>query len=307
MLIDRRKFLKTGLAIGAIGTSSFAPAQNTSPLAIVKNTIPSTGEELPAIGIGTNKFGTGETPEIRSSLAEVLEIFTSHGGTLLDSSSHYRGSEVVLGGLLADLKLLDQVFMATKAGRFDDGSLDSKMTNSLERLGRDQLELYMIHNAADQDWQAMLPRLREWQQEGKIKYIGVTTSELVEHEEIATIMNSEKIDFVQLNYNLGDRSVESTLLPLAKEKGIGVIGNVPFGQGALFSKVSGLELPSFAQEFCQSWGNFFLKYIVSHPDVIATIPGTTKPHHALDNIQAGLGRLPTAPERKLQEEFIERL
>lgn len=306
MKFDRRVFLKSGLALSTLGAGTGAYAQQVSD-SIITNIIPSTGESLPVIGIGTNKFGTGIESGVRESLAEVLKLFTEHGGTLLDSSSHYRDSEVVLGGLLAELGILENVFMATKAGRFDDGSLDGKMANSLERLGREQLELYLIHNAADQEWQAMLPRLREWQQEGKVKYIGVTTSEPVEHDEIAKIMRTEKIDFVQLNYNVGDRSVESTLLPLAKEKGIAVIGNVPFGQGELFSRVDGLEIPPFAQEFCQSWGNFFLKYIVSHPEVTATIPGTTKPHHALDNFQAGLDRMPSATERKQQEDFIANL
>jgi len=117
-------------------------------------------------------------------------------------------------------------------------------------------------------------------------------------------MRTHSVDLVQLNYNLGDRNIEKELLPIARDRGIAIVGNVPFGQGSLFSAVSGVELPGFAREFCESWGNFFLKYIVSHPDVTATIPGTSKPHHALDNVQAGMGRLPAASERKLQEEFL---
>jgi len=311
MSLDRRDFIKFGLvgglkvgtAVGALGTLACASSPQLSQRLLSKP-IPSTGEQLPVIGFGTNRYGTGSDPEIRETLLQVLHTFSDAGGTLLDSSSHYRGSEDVLGELFAELELSEKVFVSTKAGRFDEGSVESKMANSLARLRVDKIDLYMIHNAADQDWQAMLPKLREWKQEGIIHYLGVTTSEPVEHPEILKIMRTEPLDFVQLNYNLGDRSSEAELIPLAKENGIAVVGNVPFGQGALFQAVSGLELPAFANEFCQSWGNFFLKYIISHPDIVATIPGTTKPHHALDNLQAGMGRMPTAAERQMQEEFI---
>lgn len=151
----------------------------------------------------------------------------------------------------------------------------------------------------------MLPVLREWKQEGLIRYLGITGSELQEHADIAEIMRTEPLDFLQIDYNLLSRNIENEILPIARDKGIAVLGNVPYAQGELFSLVSGIELPDFAKEFgCQSWGNFFLKYNISHPDMTATIPGTTKPHHALDNLHAGTGRLPTAAERRLQEEFI---
>lgn len=299
----RREFLKCSLAIGAIGLTGVCEAQSsTSPL--ISKAIPSTGERLPVIGFGTNHYGTGSDPDIRSALLETLQVFRDHGGTLLDTSSHYRGSEAVLGGLLAELDFAKDAFLSTKCGQFDSADLHTKMANSLAHLGVEQIDLYQVHNVVFQDWQKILPVLREWQEGGKIRYLGITGSEDVEHEQIIEIMRTQPLDFVQINYNLGNRGAEKELLPLARERGIAIVGNVPFGQGELFAAVSGLELPDFAKEFCQSWGSFFLKYNVSHADVIASIPGTTKPHHALDNLRAAMGRLPTAAERKLQEDFI---
>ncbi len=303
MNLNRRDFIKGSLATGAIALSGVTNAQ-VAPESMMHKPIPSTGEPLPMIGFGTNQYGTGTDETIRATLMETLKVFTDNGGTMLDTSSHYRGSEGVLGGMLSEMQLSEAAFISTKAGQFDDLPLETKLNNSLAHFGLEQIDLYQIHNVAFQDWRNMLPQLEEWKQEGKIRYIGITGSEDLEHPEIAEAMRTHLIDFVQLNYNLGDRNIENELLPLARDRGIAVVGNVPFGQGGLFSAVSGVELPDFAKEFCLSWGNFFLKYIVSHPDMTATIPGTSKPHHALDNVQAGMGRLPTASERKLQEEFL---
>lgn len=304
MELTRRNFIKGSVTTAA--TLALAPAvraQEATPL--IAKTIPSTGEKLPVIGFGTNRYGTGTDPEIRATLLETLSTFKAHGGTLLDTSSHYRGSEGVLGGLLAELGFAESAFLSTKAGQFDDGAIDSKVSNSLAYLGVDQIDAYQLHNVVNQDWQNMLPALQELKQQGKCRYIGITGSEDIEHEQIAEIMRTHKPDLIQINYNVISRNAEKEILPLARELGIAVIGNVPFGQGELFSATSEVDLPDFAKEFgCQSWGNFFLKYNVSHPDVIATIPGTTKPHHALDNLHAGTGRLPSPAERKMQEDFI---
>ncbi len=303
MNLNRRDFIKGSLATSAMALGGIAHAQ-AAPEVILQKTIPSTGELLPVIGFGTNQYGTGTDLSIRNTLKQTLKIFAENGGTLLDTSSHYRGSEGVLGGILTELQLTEKAFIATKAGQFDELPLETKLNNSLAHFGVDQLDLYQIHNVAFQDWRNMLPPLQEWKQEGKIRYIGITGSEDVEHPEIAEAMRTGGVDFVQLNYNVGDRNIENELLPIARERGIAVVGNVPFGQGSLFSAVSDVELPEFAREFSQSWGNFFLKYNVSHPDVTASIPGTSKPHHALDNVQAGMGRLPTSAERKMQEDFM---
>lgn len=303
MDLNRRDFIKGSLATGAMALGGVTSAQS-APEVIMYKSIPSTGEQLPVIGFGTNQYGSGTDETIRATLMETLKVFTDNGGTLLDTSSHYRGSESVLGSMLAEMDMSGKAFISTKAGQFDDLPLETKLNNSHTHFGVDQLDLYQIHNVAFQDWRNMLPQLQEWKQEGKIRYIGITGSEDVEHPEIAEAMRTESVDFVQLNYNVGDRNIEKELLPIARDRGIAVVGNVPFGQGSLFSAVSGVELPEFAKEFCLSWSNFFLKYNVSHPDVTATIPGTSKPHHALDNVQAGMGRLPTATERKMQEEFI---
>lgn len=306
MYLKRRDFLKTGLATGAVCLSSTSASQTQSPL--ISKTIPSTGEQLPVIGFGTNRYGTGSDPSIRPALLECLSLLQEQGGTLLDTSSHYRGSEGVLGGLLAELGFAENAFISTKSGQFDEGPLDAKLENSLALLGIDQIDLYQIHNVVFQDWKNMLPVIRERKEEGTVRYIGITGSEDSEHDQILSIMQTESLDFIQINYNIANRNAENEILPLARELGIAVIGNVPFGQGSLFSAVSGIELPEFAREFgCQSWGNFFLKYNVSHPDVLASIPGTTKVEHALDNLHAAKGRLPSPAEREMQEDFIAQL
>ena len=300
MQLRRRDFLK-GLAV-----ASAAPALNAQQSnSLISKTIPKTGEQIPVIGFGTNRYGTGSEPEIRTTLLETLSVLKEHGGTLLDTSSHYRGSEGVLGGLLADLGFQESAFISTKAGQFDEGTLPGKFDNSRNLLGVNQIDLYQIHNVVFQDWRNMLPIIQEWKQEGLIRYLGVTGSEDTEHQEITEIMRTQELDFIQINYNLTNRAAENEILPVARDRGIAVVGNVPFAQGGLFEAVSGVELPEFAKDFdCLSWGNFFLKYIVSHPDITACVAGTTKPHHALDNLQAGMGRLPSPAERKLQEDFI---
>lgn len=303
MAFTRRDFLKTGAGLGSMAmmekSFSETPAQS-----IIMKTIPSTGEPIPVIGFGTNRYGSGSDPAVRNTLTQVLNIFHSKGGKLLDSSSHYKGSEAVLGNILNDLNLTNQILFSTKAGKFDEGLIEEKFSRSFENLQVDQLDFYAIHNAADQDWENMLPKIREWKQEGKIRYLGVTTSEPEEYEEVAKILRTQTLDFIQLNYNLSDRHAEKLLIPMAAEKGLAIIGNVPFAQGALFSAVKGIELPDFAKDFSHSWGSFFLKYIISHPQITSSIPGTTKPQHAIDNMHAGMGRLPSLSERKKQEAFL---
>jgi|SaaInlV_100m_DNA_5_1039725.scaffolds.fasta_scaffold08292_3 aryl-alcohol dehydrogenase-like predicted oxidoreductase len=305
MLLKRRQFLTGSIAAAStLSLAGGALAQSSASTLITKQ-VPSTGERLPVIGFGTNRYGTGSDSEIRATLLETLSLFKEQGGTLLDTSSHYRGSEGVLGGLLAELNFNDTAFLSTKAGQFDEGTLDAKLNNSLALLGTRQIDLYQVHNVVFQDWVSMLPVLQEQKQDGKIRYLGITGSEDTEHEQIVQIMRTQPLDFIQINYHVANRHAENEILPLARELGIAVVGNVPFGQGSLFTAVEGVELPEFAKEFgCQSWGNFFLKYNVSHPDVIASIPGTSKPHHALDNLHAATGRLPTPAERIMQEDFM---
>lgn len=301
MTIKRRHFLQGSLAVTSYGLTAGVNAATDSS-ALLTKTIPSTGEQIPVIGLGTNKFGVGKSEAERAPIREVIKTFTDNGGTLIDTASSYRGSEAVIGELVAELGVGDQLFMATKCDKSGGDATRGQLQGSTELLGVGVIDLMEIHNL--RDWQANLPVLREWKQDGKIRYLGITTSRNSQHSELADIMRNEELDFIQLNYSILDRNVEQELLPLAAEKSIAVLGNVPYSRGRLFSAVSGQDIPEWAAEFCNSWGQFFLKYNVSHPAMTACIPGTTKPHHALDNIGAAMGRLPEPAERKMQEEFI---
>lgn len=309
MTLKRRDFLKSSVAAGAcLSISPALKAQNSSPL--ITKTIPSTGEQIPVIGLGTNEFGdrggyTNASAEERQPLLEVLKTYTDHGNTLIDTAPAYSGSEKVLGELLSQLGAGDRVFLSTKTfprhSRMEQH--ETTLESSRALMNMPTLDMVGIHNGTN--WQELLPFLREAKAAGKVRYIGLTSSRTNFHAELAEVMRTEPMDFVQVNYNMLDRNAENEVLPVALERGIAVLGNIPYATGDVFSKVSGVELPEFAREFdCQSWGNFFLKYNVSHPAMTACVPGTTKPHHALDNLQAAMGRLPTAAERKMQEDFI---
>lgn len=268
--------------------------QNT----LLTRPIPSTGERLPAVGVGTwQTFDIGNTSDEREPLKAVLKTLLDQGGTVVDSSPMYGRSEKVVGDLSHELKVNHKLFIATKVwtnGR-DNGL--RQMTESLRLMGREQIELMQIHNLVD--WQIHLKTLRTWKEEGKIKYIGLTHYTSGAHERLASIISTEKIDFIQINYNLLDRHAEERLLPLARERGVAVLINQPFESGTLFGRVKGKQVPSWAKEFdCQSWAQFFLKFILAHPSVTCVIPGTAKPHHMLDNMGAGFGRLPNDNERR---------
>lgn len=307
MNLKRRDFLKGAAATGAsLGLASNLTAQ-TGTSALLTKPIPSSGEQLPIIGIGTNQYGgdtwDNGTEETYEGLRETLKVYTDAGGTLIDTAPAYRGAEAVLGQLFAELGISNSLFISNKVSSSNSKRAEAEMTTSESLLGVDQQDLVEIHSA--RNWRQQLPALYEAKQEGRIKYLGVTVSNDRNHDELAEIMRAEPLDFVQLNYSIVGRSAERELLPLAIDNGIAVLANVPFARGGTFAAVSGVELPEFAKEFgCQSWGNFFLKYIVSHPGVTAAIPGTSKPHHAADNLYAAMGRLPSAAERKMQEDFI---
>ena len=307
MNLKRRDFLKGAAATGAsLGLASKLTAQTGSG-ALLTKPIPSSGEQLPIIGIGTNQYGgdtwDNGTEETYEGLRETLKIYTDAGGTLIDTAPAYRGAEAVLGQLFAELGISNNLFISNKVGSSSAARATAEMTNSENLLGVDQQDLVEVHSA--RNWRQQLPALYAAKEEGRIRYLGVTVWTDGDHQELAEIMSAEQLDFVQFNYNILGRNAEQKLLSMAQDLGVAVLVNVPFARGETFAAVSGKELPDFAKEFdCQSWGNFFLKYIVSHPSVTAAIPGTSKPHHAADNLYAAMGRLPSAAERKMQEDFI---
>ncbi|TXL77136.1 aldo/keto reductase [Vineibacter terrae] len=254
--------------------------------------IPSTGAALPVIGCGTwRAFDVGAGDTERSRLREVLDILFAAGGAVVDSSPMYGRAEDVVGDLLSAMSAHERAFVATKVWTQGRAAGVAQMQRSLDRLRRQRLELMQIHNLVD--WQTHLPTLRAWKAEGRIAYLGITHYTAGAHEALAAVMRAEPIDFVQLNYSLEDRAAEQLLLPLAAERGIAVIVNRPLGGGGLIPALRGRSLPGWARDIaCTSWAQVLLKFVLSHPAVTCAIPGTSRPEHMADNVQAGSGPLP---------------
>lgn len=254
--------------------------------------IPSTGERLPVIGVGTwLTFDAGRDPQRRAALAAVLRAFLDRGGTLVDSSPMYGSSESVIGELLGKLGRGGEVFSATKVWIVGRGAGIGQMEGSRKLWGVERFDLMQVHNLVD--WPVHLRTLREWKQEGRVRYIGLTTSHGRRHAELERAMRSEPLDFVQLTYSLADRDAERRLLPLAADRGIAVIANRPFDGGYIFDRVRGRPLPGWAREIdCANWAQVFLKFIVSHPAVTCAIPATSRTDHMLENMGGLHGRLP---------------
>ncbi len=300
--LSRRRVLKY-LAAGSI---SLALPQLSLGMdkTILKRTIPSSGEKIGVVGVGTwQTFDVGNSDSARAPLREVLKVLVENGGNLIDSSPMYGSSEKVVGDLTHELGLQDSIFFATKVWTTGESQGASQMKSSMEKLRANPIDLMQIHNL--QDWKTHLKTLYDWKEKGTIRYIGITHYVDSAHEDLERIIKTEKIDFVQMNYSMVDRNAERSLLPAAREKGVAVLTNVPFAGGSLFQKTKGKELPKWAADFdCKSWGQFFLKYLLSNPAVTCVIPGTSKPHHMLDNIGAGLGRMPNEAERKKMVDYL---
>ncbi len=271
---------------------------------IMKRKIPSTGELIPVIGLGTwRTFDVGNDQTARNTLSQVLTVLHEKGGKVIDSSPMYGSSEEVVGDLTSQLNFKDDFFYATKvwiSGR-EEGI--KQMEESFGKMKREQMDLMQIHNLVD--WKTHLKTILDLKEKGKIRYIGITHYTESSYPELEKIINEEKIDFVQFNYSIDVREAENRLLPAAASNGTAVLVNRPFGGGSLFGKVKGKEIPQWARENdMNSWGEFFLKYILSNEAVTCIIPGTSKPNHLLDNIQAGYGKLPDENLRKRMINFI---
>ncbi len=260
--------------------------------AILQRRIPSSGEMIPALGIGTWRvFDVGSSAADRAPIKAVLQRFVELGAKVIDSSPMYGAAETVVGDIAGELGALDRLFLATKvwtSGR--DGGI-AQMEQSFRRLRATRVDLMQVHNLLD--WKTHLRTLREWKGAGRIRYLGVTHYTASAYDELERVLRSEPLDFVQINYSLGERESERRILPLARERGVAVIANRPFAEGVLFSRVRGKPLPAWTAEIdCESWAQLFLKWILAHPAVTCAIPGTGKLEHLLDNMKAGLGRLP---------------
>lgn len=303
--ITRRHFGKAliGTALAA-GTSPFVSAAERSPL---ENPIPSTGERIAAVGLGTSRtFDVGLNSSELSELQPVMQAFFDRGGQLIDSSPMYGRAEQVTGALLKGVPDKQRLFAATKV--WTDGREQGiqQMQESMQKMGVATMDLMQIHNL--RDWRIHLATLRDWKTQGKIRYIGITTSHGRAHEELADIMRKETLDFVQFSYSLGNREVEKNLFPIAQDRGIATLINRPFQRGDLFKAVRGQALPVWARNIdCESWGQVFLKYVISHPAVTCVIPATSKLKHMLDNMAAGFGAMPDAAMRRTIEKHFSAL
>ena len=260
--------------------------------------IPSSGEKLPVIGLGTwQSFDVGTSAGDRQPLEEVLQAFVRLGGRVIDSSPMYGRAEGVVGDLASKLGVHDRLFLATKVWTSGKDAGVKSMDRSFHLMKTKRMDLMQVHNLVDV--QTHLATLREWKQQGRVRYIGVTHYTASSHGEVARLLEREKVDFVQINYSVGEREAEERLLPIAQERGVAVIVNRPFGGGNLFSRVRGKPLPNFAAEIgCESWAQLFLKWIVAHPAVTCAIPATSKLRHLEDNMRGGVGALPDAKMRQ---------
>jgi aryl-alcohol dehydrogenase-like predicted oxidoreductase len=305
MPLTRREALLAGAAGAAALASPNLLAQERS---LILKTIPASGEQLPPIGIGTNRYGVGESAEERRPLRETMARFVELGGKVMDTAAVYGTSEIVIGDLAAELGIRDRLFLATKTDIRGQVRGAEGLQKAMERLRTEVIDVMLVHNLVNADTE--IPVMREWQQEGRIRYIGASISTHDQFEQMEQFMRTNDVQIVQFNYSLGDRLAAERLLPLAADRGIAVMINIPFGGGrsSLFDVVGGRELPDWAAEFdCETWGQFFLKYIISHPAVTVAIPGMRQARHVEDNFGAAFGRLPDAELRRRQERFFDEL
>ncbi len=274
---------------------------------IMSRKIPSTGEELPAIGLGTwQVFDVGPDAAAHAPLREVLKAFVGAGGKVIDSSPMYGAAESVAGDLIAELGLREKLFVATKvwtSGR-EDGI--AQIETSFRRLKVKQMDLLQVHNLLDAGVHTRT--INEMKAKGRVRYTGITHYAASAYGEVEKWLNQEKYDFLQINYSLAERDAEKRILELCKSKNIAVIANRPFAEGAMFRRVRGKPLPPWTAELgIASWAQYFLKWIVGHPAVTCAIPGTGRPEHMADNVAAGFGALPDQATRKKMVEYFDSL
>lgn len=298
-MLTRRELLKLLSALG-LATSLPIQAWSKSGNQLLRS-IPSTQEKIPALGLGTSRtFDVVLDEFTREPLADVLKGFIEHGGSLIDTSPMYGHAESVIGELANQLHIQKKLFYATKVWTSGKQAGIEQMQLSMQRMKTDVVDLMQVHNLVDTD--VHMKTLTQWKAQGKIRYIGITHYLVDYFDALEATMKKYPLDFVQLPYSIATREAEHRLLPLARDRGIAVLVNRPYEKAALFRKVRGIPLPAWASEFdCHSWGQFFLKFILAHPDVTSVIPATSKIKHLVDNMGAGLGKL---PDNKTREKMV---
>lgn len=272
---------------------------------MIHRPIPSTGELIPAIGFGTWKVFDVSPDTQHPGLEQVLHTLHDASATLIDSSPMYGHAEEVTGNLMASTGLADKFFYATKVWTEGRAAGIAQMENSFRKLKRPVIDLMQIHNLVD--WKTHIDTLKAWKAEGRIRYLGITHYTDTMHDELADIISTVPVDFVQFNYSLLHRAAEKRLLPAAAGHGVATLINRPFGQGQHFNMVSGKAVPGWLQEFnIHTWSQFFLKFILAHPAVTCVIPATARPQHAADNLQSAVGAMPDDTAREKMAALIDK-
>ncbi|MGZ8867544.1 MAG: aldo/keto reductase [Thermoanaerobaculia bacterium] len=313
-MINRREWLRLTAAAGA--GFAFAPRLRALPDgALIRRAIPSSGEKLPAVGLGSSAtFSQVARSEDASALREVIKVMIERGATVIDTAPAYGASEEVAGSIANELGVAKKIFWATKvnvAARGEGATADpaaalAQVEASFAKFKVPKVDLIQVHNLADVPTQ--LGVVKKLEKEGRVRYIGVTTTSKRQYPQLLEVMKNEPLDFIGIDYAVDNRDVEETILPLAIERKVGVLVYVPFGRTRLFQRVAGKEVPEWAAEFdAKSWAQFFIKYVLAHPAVTVVTPATSKASHMIDNIGGGLGRLPDAAALKRMVEFVDAL
>ena len=302
---NRRDFMRLLAASGLSMAMPSALASEETPL--ILKPIPSSGERLPVIGLGTSRvFEVGPGDFEREGPKEVLRTLADVSNSMMDTSPMYGSAETVVGDLAAELGVRDRLFFATKVWTRGREQGIAQMQESMRRLRTERLDLIQVHNLVDTA--THLRTLRDWKKEGRVRYVGITHYHAGAHEGLMDVMQHEPLDFVQVNYSLLEPEAQNRLLPLAQDKGIAIIVNRPFARGQLFRITSGKPLPAWAAELgIASWAQYFLKFVVSHPAVTVAIPGTSKARHMRDNQMAGRGILPDTGTRERMFRYMQSL
>lgn len=312
-MITRREWLKLAAGTGAVlALDTRALGAVSQQQQLITRPIPSTGERLPIIGLGSSAtFSQVARSEDVSALREVLRTMNRQGGRVFDTAPSYGASEEVAGKIAQELGIADKLFWATKVnvargGPADPAAARAQIEASFKKVGKPKVDLIQVHNLGDVSTQ--LGILKEMKKQGRVRYIGVTTTNERQYGELEQIMRNEPIDFIGVDYAIDNREVETTILPLAQQRKIGVLVYAPFGRTRLWNRVSGREVPAWASEFdAKTWAQFFLKFVAAHPAVTAITPATSRPQNMADNMGAARGRLPDAAMRKRMIELVDSL
>lgn len=306
MQIDRRDILKGALAAAALGPVGALPVRAAGPV-LASRAIPSLDEKLPLVGLGSwITFNVGDDPKLRDECAKVIKTFVEGGGRMIDSSPMYGSSQATIGYGLQKLGHPNTIFSAEKVWTSSQADGPAQIERSRQHWGVTQFDLMQVHNVLN--WEGHLETLAAMKADGRLRTIGITTSHGGRHQRIEQIMQSVPIDFVQVTYNIVDRAVENRILPLARERGIGVIVNRPYQRGALIRRFEGHALPDWVAETgASSWPQFLLKFIISHPAVTCAIPATSRVDHVKENLAAATGILPDERMRQRMASYIGQL